>query len=407
VFKGKSRIDGELYRRAMESIAHGSLTNSKRPESYVKNVFPVHLKEGNGCYVHDTFGNRYVDFICGLGSNLFGYGNEEIAKVVSSQFSKGAVLSLGTPIEVEAAERVKAVVPVIERLRFLKTGSEATAAALIIARAFTKREKVLSDGYHSWMAEFTSLTAPANGVVRSDYRSISKFNSLDDINDKIAAVILEPVIIDNSPVNTDFLQRLRQKCTKHGALLIFDEIITGFRVPEYTIAQRLGITPDLICLGKAIGGGLPLSVVGGKKDIMESEYFVSSTFAGDTLALAACIKVLDLLKDKYKLEDLWLSGEDFRYHFNQLGEGIVSLEGYPTRGIIQGEPLNKALFMQEACKAGLLFGSSLFYNFCHVGIKEDVLSILRDVFGKLKRGECELEGEMPSSPFAQKVREKT
>jgi glutamate-1-semialdehyde 2,1-aminomutase len=400
----RSEISWDWKKRADLAIAHGALTNSKRPETFVKGVYPTHLKRGQGGFVWDDAGKRYVDFIGGLGSCLLGYAAGEITDAVTQALRDGSSLSLSSTLEVETAEKLKECLPFVDQVRFLKTGSEACSAALRIARASTGRLGVLSHGYHGWHDEFVSLTPPATGVPRT-FEYIGALESSTPDLDGVGAVIIEPILTDYSERRREFLQTLREHCTKHGTLLIFDEIITGFRIPGFTVAKHWGIEPDLICLGKAIAGGLPLSVVGGKKQVMESAYFVSSTFAGERVSLAAAKKTIELLlTEKYSLKELWGQGEKFQNRFNALWPECLKIKGYPTRGVFEGDHETKALFWQEACEAGLLFGPSFFFHFGHIGQEDLVLSTCQDIVGRLKTKEVKLKGELPHSPFAQKMR---
>lgn len=387
--------------RANEAIAHGALTNSKRAASFVDGVYPTHLVRGEGVYVWDSEGKRYTDYIGANGTNLFGYGHPIIGSAIRRQFSQGALMSLGTVAEVRAAERVKSVVPFIERLRFLKTGSEACSAACTIARAATGRDLILSEGYHGWHQEFTSLTPPRHGIPANMELSIDKLAGLEAITESVAAVIVEPVQLDYSKARIKWLHDLRDRCTKTGTVLIFDEIITGFRFPKYCVAAWSGVTPDLILLGKAIGGGLPLAIVGGKRAIMEADYFVSSTFAGETLSLAACEASIDLLQ-KTPIDTLWNHGQQWLDKFNAQAPELVRVEGYPTRGAFKGEPLAIALFWQEACGAGVLFGASWFYSFPHIDL--NTFDTLESILWKIKHQPPRLKGLPPQSPFANRAR---
>ena len=400
--RSKERFNGELYRRSTEAIAHGALTNSKRPESFVKGIYPTHLKKGKGCYVWDTNDNQYLDFICGLGSNLLGYAYDDICDAIDAQSRQGTVLSLGTELEIRTAERVKEFVPFVESVRFLKTGSDACTAALTIARSYTRRFEILSSGYHGWHPEFTSLTLPAWGV--TPHADIKAFDKVEDIHNRIAAIIVEPIETDLSDGRLDYLRAVRKRCTDIGALLIFDEVITGFRFPQYSVAQEYDIIPDIICLGKAVANGMPLSIVAGKKSVMESRYFVSSTFAGETLSLASALKTMDLLQNRHQLSLLWEKGAQFLFRFNEIWREGLSLQGYPTRAKIVGDDLTKALFMQECCKAGILVGPSFFFIFPHIEVMDEALSTFSDILNRIKRGEVRLLGEMPQTPFAQRVR---
>lgn len=401
--KKKDSFDADIYNRSVNAIAHGALTNSKRPECFVKGVYPTHLKRGHGCHVWDTHGNKYIDFICGLGTNLLGYGQEDVTEEYAKTARDGLCLSLGTDIEVKAAEKVKELFPFIEKLRFLKTGSDACSAAIRIARSYTKRDLVVSDGYHGWHDDFVSLTPPASGIPnRLSIQTLKGFTN----DQRPAAFIVEPVGLDRSESRKDFLIRLRKTCDDTGALLIFDEIITGFRFPQFSATFEMGVTPDLICLGKGIANGGSVAVVGGKEKIMECDYFVSSTYAGETAPLAAALKTMTLLQTrKFDLEYLWNRGEQFVSKFNSIWKEGVWLEGYATRGVIRAiDDETRALFFQEAAKSGMLFGPSFFFNFPHIEIVDQALSNIRDILTRIKTGAVKLEGEMPVTPYAQKVR---
>jgi glutamate-1-semialdehyde aminotransferase len=399
--KGTSTVlHSELIHRQENAIAHGALTNSKRPSTFVKGIYPTHLKESKGCYVWDSKGKKYIDFIAGLGSSILGYANEEVSQAIVAQLKRGTTFSLATELEIEAAEKVKECFPWVERVRFLKTGTEACSAAVRIARAKSGYDPIYSDGYHGWNDEFVSLTPPAIGVPKQ-----ANIIKGDFPPGGTGGLIIEPISTDCSDNRTQRLRDIRHRCDETKTPLIFDEIITGFRYPKFGVCNHLGIEPDLICLGKAIANGMPLSVVAGKKGIMEcDEYFVSSTFAGETLSLAAAIKTISLLQTKYNLSHLWDRGAQFIFRFNQMCPDHLRIEGYPTRGVFKGDELTKALFFQESCKAGILFGPSFFFNFSHIDVMDMVLSSCEAIIGRIKTGCVALEGELPKTPFAQKVR---
>lgn len=396
------------HRRALDSIAHGYLTNSKRPETHVKGVYPSHLSKGRGSHVWDAWGKRYVDFICGLGTNIIGYANDRVNAAIAEQMAKGASPSLATTLEVETAEKLKEMMPFVDAVRFLKSGSEACSAAVRIARAKTGRQWVLSAGYHGWHDGFSSLTPPAIGVSHSSELHFAPYDDRQAHGpswDAVAAVIVEPVELDDSRERIEWLKALRERCTKHGVMLIFDEVITGFRFPKHSVAAAWNITPDLIVLGKALANGMPLAAVGGKYSVMNcDEYFVSSTYAGETLSLAAAKETMTLLQTKYSIDELWLRGRDFIDQFNAIWPEGVHLVGYPSRGRFEGEAITKALFFQEACKAGVLFGPSFFFNFPHVDEYKAVLGLCKDILWKIKAGGVSLEGELPRSPFSDRAR---
>ncbi len=400
----------DWHRRALDSIHGGALTNSKRAESFVKGVYPTHYDSGNGCYLYSPDKKeKFLDFICGLGTNLFGYANPQINSAVQKQLAKGSLLSFGTTLEVECAELAKEIFPFISKVRFLKTGTEACMAAIRIARSHSGSDLILSDGYHGWSDSFVGLTPPAYGVPQPPdeyYRLVKPLKGNEHLISEAAAVIVEPVITDHSPERIAYLTFLREETKKHGTILIFDEIITGFRWPKYSVSNATGIYPDILCIGKAMGGGLPLSMVGTARGIGEArDWFVSGTFFGDTLALSAFKEVLKLLKSSYSLDHLWKEGEYFRNEFNNFAPELVAMDGYPTRGVFKCKnDLTKALFFQESCKANILVGSSYFFNFKHIDVMDVALNSFKDILNKIKNNEVELEGELPQLPFAQKQR---
>lgn len=398
-----------LQRRADDVIAGGALTNSKRPQSFVRGVYPTHLHSGLGAYVKDVDGNGYIDYICSLGAVLFGYKNPKIEQAVIEQITKrGPIFSLGTELEVEVAEGYRDRFSYLQQVRFLKTSSEACAAALRIARAYSGKKYVLSQGYNGWHDEFTFLTPPAHGVPDVFSKSIGKLPidySPSLLENEVAAVILEPVITDNSPERIAWLHRLRADTKKHNVLLIFDETITGLRYPGLSVAKCSSIDPDLMVMGKSIAGGYPLSMLGGRRDVMSSDYFVSSTFAGDCVALSAAKAILDLIKEPGLLDLLHAKAQLFCTHFNNIEPNLIRIDGYGTRGLLVGSDLNKALFMQECVKAGLLFGPSFFYGTTHQDYDDHAYSICKAVLTRIKNNEVSLEGDMPQKAYAQKARE--
>lgn len=396
----------EANKRASQSIAHGALTNSKRPSCFVKGVYPTHLKGGSKCYLTDVDGNKYIDYICGLGTNLFGYSNNEIRQAVRSALEEGGVVySLSSIDEVIYAETLKQTFPFLERVRFLKDGSSGCSAAIKMARAHTGRKIVLSEGYHGWHDDFVQLTEPAKGVIRDEMTLHYNDDLHEKFLEKVAAIIIEPVILDASTKRQVWLQKLREKCNKSGTILIYDETITAFRFPQYCVARHFNVIPDLWIAGKALAGGFPISVVGGRQDVMEADYFVSSTWAGDRVAIAAGITANRLIHtDYFGPENLWLFGSEFCDKFNALSKN-VQIEGYPTRGrFVYKNKFFQPLFMQEMALAGVLIGPSWFYNiFLHQEM-QNVLDISKAIIKKIENGMVKLKGIPPVSPFAERVR---
>ena len=398
-------IDSDIYERSLVNIAQGALTNSKSPDCLIRGAYPTHIEKAQGALLYDTKGNEYIDYICGLGTNLFGYANLDIIRAIHDEIYKGLSYSLCSKIEVEAAEKFKELFHWVDMVKFLKTGSEACNAAIRMARAYTGRHFVLSEGYHGWGDEFTSLTPPATGVNSQPF--ICKLTSLEQINNSIAAVIVEPVQLDDSITRLRYLNNLKEKCKETGTVLIFDEVITGVRYKNYSVSNSFDIYPDLLIMGKAMAGGLPLAVVAGKKDIMNFPgYFVSSTYAGENASLRAFIKIFELLwNKKFDLKELWSYGQDFIDKFNSLWPNKIWIEGYAVRGSFNGDQDIIHMFWQEAAQTGMIFGPSWFYNFAHIEYQYRVLSFCHDIINNIKAGNVKLWGARPQSPFSSRSRE--
>lgn len=393
-----------LQEKADKYLAQGCTTYSKRADQFIKGVYPTHALAGNGAKllcenVKGTF-DYYIDYLCGLGSNLIDIQNN---------------YSLPCEEEVELAERLVNLFPCIDKLRFLKTGSEACQAAVRIARAYNEMDASnptpvygIGNGYHGWHNQFIASEKPGTGCV---YESYEKFSSLEDVIKEfklligttfeirwLCYVIIEPIMLDMNNNTITQLRKLRKLCTKHDIVLIFDEVITGFRTPKYCMANYLDIQPDIIVLGKALGNGFPISVVGGKAKFMDTpDYFISSTFAGEQNSLEKALDTLDYLSP-VKLERLWCNGAWFQQEFNKLTPGL-KLKGIPTRAVWEGDKEFKDLFWQECIKRGVLFGKAWFITFAHTRkVLKDTLKVCREAMKSINNG-ATLEGEPSKEIF--------
>lgn len=380
--------ESTLEIRAKNVLAQGHTgTNSKRPTCFPSN-YPTHLVKGQGAYVYDTKGTRYLDFICSLGANLLGYNHPKVTESVVVQLRKGVSFSLPHFLEVEVAEQITEMFPHIEKVRFLKTGNEATLAAVRIARAATKSTHVYVDGYHGWGDLWTNLTPPKHGVVDCLYSNSQPTGEI---------AIVEPIQLNTS----DDRRRVLEEIIKDHKVVIFDEIITGLRVPKYSVGSWFNLKPHLTCLGKALGNGFPISVVGGTKELMDSDYFVSSTFSGEAVSLAACYATLNEVRSK-GLDNLWYYANRFQTKFNEIGKAAgIRLDGYGTRAMLNVEEPNTQVFMQECLKGGIMFGKAFFFGFQHLeqGIEEYAFNIIVDVVEKIINEKVRLEGPAPVQTF--------
>ena len=378
-----SYVNTESWRnRADRSVSQFTGTNSKHHTALIDGLYRTHCNGGHASYLYCADTNRrYLDYICGLGTNLMGYGNDKISQHLQKYLFTGFSHSIPNLLEVEASEKLKEIFPFVDLFKFLKTGSEACSAAVKIARHRTGRTAIISEGYHGWHDSFASLM-PLKGMGRrlEDNNFCSMWECL--VNGKLApppncaAIIVEPISTDDSKERIDFLKYLREYCDENEMYLIFDEVITGLRYKKYGVSNCYGIEPDLIVLGKAIANGLPLAAVGGKRSAMQDrDWFVSSSYSGEILSLASCWKVIDLLQkdSSYNLDRLQTNGKEFIDTFNAMPSD-VKIEGYPTRGVFTGSELSKGLFLQEMAKLDVLFGPSFFYNFDHIEHNDELIT---------------------------------
>lgn len=388
----------EWATRAINCLAQGETgTNSKRRSQFPLN-YPSHLVSGSKCYVTDAWGQIYTDFICGLGAMSLGYNDPDVTRAVTVQLAKGNSFSLPTTQEVETAELIQSLIPSAEKIRFLKTGNEASLAAIRIARAKTDRKLVLTDGYHGHGDIFTSLTPPALGVKDSFHIEPLEIGK---INSDVACVIVEALKLDMSETYRQWLLDMRTACKRAGAIFIMDEIVTGFRVPDFTISNHWKIEPDMILLGKGMANGFELSAVCGKKEVMDAhEYFISSTFSGSAVALAACYATIQKMLNKLSLKDLMFYGKRLQEKLNSLHPQI-RFEGWGTRSMLNVGTQETALFMQEMCRAGYLFGKATFFNFSHLdaNIEDQVINIAGGICDQIKQDKFILEGDVPRETF--------
>lgn len=376
----------ELKERASKYIPSLSQTFSKGPTQYVQGVAPVFLEKGLGSHVWDVDGNEYIDYPMALGPILLGHNDPVVNEAVRKQMEKGNVFSLPHPLEVEMAELLTGIIPCAEMVRFGKNGSDVTAGAVRAARAFTGRDLIACCGYHGWQDWYIGTTT-RNGGVPKEVRKLTLPFAYNDIAGldkifsgnpkKVAAVILEPFISDEP--QDRFLEKVAALAKREGAILIFDEMVTGFRLSLGGAQEYFGVVPDLSCFGKGMANGYPLSAVVGKREIMEifDEIFFSFTFGGETLSLAAAKATIKQIRDKNVIGHLWAQGQRLRDGYNVLAKefGIhqnTQATGLPPRVVMTFKENNgsdsmiyKSLFQQECLKRGILFTGGQNICFSH------------------------------------------
>jgi glutamate-1-semialdehyde 2,1-aminomutase len=312
----------ELLQRAEKVTPVASQTYSKSHRYFCGPHAPKFLEHGKGGSVQDVEGRTFLDFILGLGPITLGYNYPEINDAIIAQLSKGITFSQSTELEVELAEKLVEVIPCAEMVRFVKNGSDATTGAIRLARAFTGRDHVALCGYHG-MHDWSIGTTPLCDGVPDAVKALShvfEYGNMDSIDrifkkhpKEISAVILEPIQGESSDKN--FLIQLKERCQQEGALLIFDEVISGFRVALGGAQELLGITPDLASIGKGMANGMPLSAIVGRRDVLEKisdGVFISTTFGGECLSIAAALKTIEVLERPESFSHIWSISEAWK-----------------------------------------------------------------------------------------------
>ena len=377
----------KLFNRSNGLIPANTQTLAKGPTQWINGIAPKYLKSGKGSHVWDVDGNEYIDYNMGIGPLVLGYCYEKVDKAIIKQLKRGITFSLVHPLEVELSEKIREVVPNAENVRFSKTGCDVTTAAVRVARAFTKREKVLCCGYHGWHDWYISVTDRNAGIPKAIQKLTYTFNYNDienliqSIDKDTACVILEPFVFEES--KPDYLKQVKEVCNKNGTLLIFDEMWTGFRIALGGAQEYFGVTPDLACFSKAIANGMPISVITGRKDVMQlfdKDVFFFTTFGGEALSLAASLATIKEIQKNDVPKYLNKQGKKLKDGYNkivqELGIDFTKCTGYNCRTIITfdasaGNPLEiKSLLQQEMIKRGILWGG--FHNMCYSHSNKDI-----------------------------------
>jgi glutamate-1-semialdehyde aminotransferase len=397
------RESTQLLARAKELIPKQTQTLAKGHGQYVRGVAPVFAKRGKAGHVWDVDGNEYVDFQMGIGPLSLGYAYEPVDRAIREQLADGITFSLCHPLEVEVAELVRSVVPGAEMVRYSKTGCDVTTAAVRVARAFTGRRKVLSCGYHGWHDWYIAVTDRNKGIPEAvgDLSWTFPYNDIEalraSLDDDVACVILEPAVFEEP--KPGYLAALRDACRENGTLLVFDEMWTGFRLALGGAQERFDVRADLACFSKAVANGMPLSILTGRRDVMqlfEEDVFFFTTFGGEALSLAAAKATIEELKKHDVPAHLARQGKRLKDGYNaivtDLGIGWTSCAGLDCRTIVTfsgdaGNPLEmKSLTQQEMLKRGVLWGGFHNLSFGHTDADIDhALACYREVLPIVKR----------------------
>lgn len=378
-----------IFQRAIQTIPFAAQTFSKSHLQYPEGRSPLFVSHGDGACIYDVDGNDYVDLVNALLPVVLGYRDPDVDGSIRCQLDRGISFSLATELEAELSETLCRLIPCAEMVKFGKSGTDVTTAAVRLARAYTGRDHILVGGYHGW-ADWSMSVTERNVGIPEDVRKLShKFkygnNAEDDINRLIlefenmpAAIVIEP---NDDP---EYLQQIRDHCTRNDIILIFDEIITGFRY-ELGGAQALyGVTPDLACFGKSMANGMPISALVGRRDIMKrmeppDNIFYSGTFFGETLSIAAAIATIKKMEECNVINHLLKTGIHLERHIlgliKQCGlEDAIGVTGYypllrldfkDAYSYGASKEAIKTFFMQEMVQQGVLVIATNNLSYAH------------------------------------------
>ena len=395
-----------LLKREVKVSPLAAQTYSKSWRYFCSGIAPSYMDHGEGCRIYDVDGNEFIDFMCALGPVTVGYNNPSVNAAVVAQVGKFASGSLQSELEVELAEKLCEIIPCAEMVRFVKNGSDATTAAIRLARAYTGRDHVLMSGYHGMHDWSIGASENNKGVPKAvcDLTENFVYNDLSDLEQKlkskdVAAVILEP-IQSNGPAQ-GYLEQVKELTHRYGALLVFDEVVSGFHYALGGAQELYGVTPDLVAFGKGMGNGYPISAVAGRRDLLkqiEDGVFVSTTFGGDSIAMAASLATIKILEKPGYYEHITKIGTRLREGIQacidryELGE-ILSVSGLPAHCGIAFEGHGslsyldiQSVYSQTMIQNGILVFAIYFLNQHHTDKEADAyLSATDQAFALIRK----------------------
>jgi len=375
----------DLLERANKVLPAQTHTFSKGHKSFVDGAYPIFVERAKGSHFFDVDGNDFIDYVAALGPIILGYNYEPVINAIKNQLDQGSIFSLPHKLEVEAAELMANIIPNTDMAKFTKTGSDSVTAAVRASRAITEKDNIAYCGsggvWHDWFTVITSLNRgipkfQKNMIKLFEYNNIESLKKLLDEDKEIGTVCIEPMIFEFP--SDDFLSKVQQVAHDHDALLIFDEVQTGFRWSIGGAQEYFDVSPDLTAWGKAMANGMPLGSISGKEEFMSvfDEVFYSTTFGGETLSLASFIATVDVLQNQKVLPAIYKRGKEFSIKFKELTDEIginVPIEGFPAKLKLSFPDSNgkdslliRSLFCQENIQNGVFYWQGpIFHNFSH------------------------------------------
>jgi len=412
----------KLWQRARKIIPGGNMLLSKRAEMFLPEQWPTYFSRAQGCYVWDLDGKKYADIsVMGVGTNILGYGHPQVDEAVRRAIRKGNMSTLNCPEEVLLAEKLVELHPWAEMVRLARSGGEANAIAIRIARAASGKEKVAVCGYHGWHDWYLSANLADDrnldghllpgleprGIPRKLKGTVfpfryNRFEELERLVQREGIGIIKMEVERNEPPRKGYLQKIRNLCNQKGIVLIFDECTSGFRETLGGLHKKYGVNPDMAMFGKALGNGYAITAVVGRRAVMEAAQstFISSTFWTERIGPAAALKTIEVMAAEKSWEKITSVGQEVTRQWHRLAKkhglniqtmGLPSLTSFAFKGT--RHQIYKTLVTQEMLARGYLASTSVYVSLAHTpGLLRGYLQALNKVFDLIKK--CE-EGAVP------------
>ena len=425
----------KLYKKAKKIIPGGTMLLSKRPEMFLPEKWPSYFSKSSGVKVWDLEGNEYIDMIMGIGPSILGYSHPEVDQSVIETVANGNMSTLNCPEEVKLAEKLIEINPWADMVRFARSGGEANAIAIRIARASSQKDNVAICGYHGWHDWYlsTNLSSKENleehllpGLDTAGVPSSLKgttfpfiyndFEGLERLvkNEDIGTIKME--VQRNTKPKDNFLEKVRKLATDNNIVLIFDECTSGFRETFGGLHQKYKVEPDIAMFGKALGNGYAITATVGRKEVMEAaqKSFISSTFWTERIGPSAAIRTLEVMEREQSWEKISAIGESIKLKWSELASiynidittsGLKALPSFSFHS--KNNLAYKTLVTQEMLKRGYLASNLIYVSIVHTPeVIEKYFDVLDSIFKKIK--ECEeglnildmLEGPICHSGFS-------
>ena len=401
----------ELYAQAKQ-LSPGGVTSERQPSKFIPGKYPIFFQRGKGSHAWDVDGNEFVDWVCSYGPLVLGHHNENVDNAVIENIKNGFCFTLFHPVHNELIEKLLKIMPWAQNAKILTSGSDATAAAVRMARVYTGKDKVIRWGYHGWHdwcyggagTDRTPYGVPKSAVSDILTFNYNDLNSLEEVfrqnKGEVACVIMQPIESSKEPPQEGFLQGVKKIAHENNAVLIFDEIRSGFRVAMGGALEYFNVIPDLACFSKAMANGYPISVVIGTREVMapSEKTRISATFFPNTFPMVAALATIKELEDRDGIKYMWKQGtkivkgfesmiKDYKIEAEMRGMPVIPFFkfNYPEpaknescRNIFFGTVISKGIFLHPA--------HHWFLSLAHTDKDvDDTLNAAEDGFRELKK----------------------